>query len=195
LTLFGHLKFDASALPVNRLEAAMKEIIDPLVASVREYYDRVEIDLPEVEPDEVIDRTVLEQAVLRAQLSEDERLAPHADRLARLALDLKEHALRDGDGDHLVRVLRGGLGDLSLAPPTPPPPAEPSVPQLSLEAKSSLDPRAEPVDGSGDGTGSGVDVEVDDGPGAETGAGGVPRRGSDAGAPADATAVPAEVSP
>lgn len=149
LTLFGHLRFDASALPVNRLEDAMREILDPLVASVREYYDRIEIDAPEAEADEVIDRAVLERAVLRAQLSEDERLAPHAERLSRLALELKEQALRDGDGASMAKALRSGLDGLTLARPSPSPSPESSQPDEASQQIGFEDTVIQPTEGSG----------------------------------------------
>lgn len=123
LTLHGHLRFDSTDLPSNRLEAAVREILKPLVAIVREYYDEsAGPSLPD-DLEERIDRGALERAVLKAQLSEDERYAPHADRLSALALDLKERALRDGDGGALVHVLRGGLSRLSLGAAAPHPEA------------------------------------------------------------------------
>lgn len=137
LTLHGHLKFASSDLPINRLEDAMRQLLAPLVARVQERYDRVAIDLPDSEDDEVIDRARLERAVLTAQLSEDERYAPHAEKLSRLALDLKEHALRDDPGDALARVLRGGLANLTLAPV--------AEPRASADATNdeAIDPLAE----------------------------------------------------
>src|SRR5207244_9387445 len=64
------------------------------------------------DPDDLVDRAVLERQIIRARLAEDERYAPRAAGLAKLAIELKERALRDGEGPGLLQVLRTGLENL-----------------------------------------------------------------------------------
>lgn len=126
LTLHGRLRFDQSDLPINRLEDACREIFDPLVARVREDYDTREFVTEGADdPDEPIDRTVLEQSILQARLAADERYAPIAADLARLAIELKERGLRGADGAHLLETFRVARQRMQDAPT---PSAERSTP-------------------------------------------------------------------
>jgi DNA repair exonuclease SbcCD nuclease subunit len=107
LTLRGRLRFDQQDLPINKLEDACREAFDPLVALVREDYDARDFVTEGAEDgDEPIDRAFLEQSILRARFAEDERYAPYAGELARLAIDLKERALRGADGSALLNAFR-----------------------------------------------------------------------------------------
>ncbi len=107
LTLHGRLRFDQNDLPINRLEDACREIFDPLVARVREAYDTRDFATEGADDIDVpVDRAILEQSILRARLATDERYAPLAADLARLAVELKERALRGADGAHLLETFR-----------------------------------------------------------------------------------------
>jgi exonuclease SbcD len=114
LTLHGRLRFDASDVPVNLIENAGRQLLDPLVIQVREQYDSREFsDEGAPEEDDVIDRAMIERDVLRAKFAADERYAANAIGLAKLTSQLKERALQDGDGPALLQVLRDGLAALS----------------------------------------------------------------------------------
>lgn len=116
VVLKGRLRFDQQDLPVDRIERACRETLDALVTLVREDYDTREfaIDGP-IDDDEPLDRAVLEQSVLQARIAEDERYARHASALARLAIDLKEQALRGADGPTLLQALRASLQEIDGA--------------------------------------------------------------------------------
>ncbi|HVB97487.1 MAG TPA: exonuclease SbcCD subunit D [Chloroflexota bacterium] len=107
--LTGRLRFHQGDLPINKLEDACREMLRPLVLRVLERYDlnayETEREDDEAEP---IDRSVLEKQILQARLAEDARFAPHAEKLARLALTLKERALQNENGPQLVETFREG---------------------------------------------------------------------------------------
>ena len=120
LRLGGRLRFDAADLAVNKLELACQELLDPLVAMVREQYDVRGFETEGWDDGEGgIDREALERDVLRSRLAEDARYASRAADLASLAHDLKERALGGADGPSLRDALRGGLARLRETPPTP----------------------------------------------------------------------------
>ncbi len=109
LDLIGRLRFHRGDLPINKLEDAAQAKLRPLVLRVLERYDLNEFETDrEGEDEEPIDRAILEKQVLQARLAEDARFAPHAEKLARLALVLKERALQGDDGPRLVETLRDG---------------------------------------------------------------------------------------
>jgi len=110
LTLNGNLRFASTDVPVNQLEAACKERLDPLVGIVREQYNPRNFETDEF-VDEVgqIDRDALERSVLRSRLAEDARFAARAADYAALALSLKQRALGGEDGPGLRDALRNGL--------------------------------------------------------------------------------------
>jgi len=121
LSLTGHLRFDQIDLPVNKLEDACREILDPLVTLVREQFDAREFTNEGAdESDEAIDRPALERSIIQARLAADDRYAARAPVLARVAIELKEQALRDAPGDELLGVFRRGISaDLPDAPDVP----------------------------------------------------------------------------
>jgi exonuclease SbcD len=113
LTLHGRLRFDARDVPVNLIENACKQILDPLVTQVREQYDSREFsDEGSSDEDEIVDRAVIERDVLRARFALDDRYAASAIGLAQLTTQLKERALQDNDGPGLLQLLREGLVNL-----------------------------------------------------------------------------------
>jgi exonuclease SbcD len=125
LILHGHLRFNQQDLPVNKLEDACRDILDPLVARVREEYDTRDFVAEGAEDDEVsVDRAVLEQTILRTRFAEDERYAADAVPLARLAMELKERALRGADGPHLLEAFRSSLRQIRATPRPEPGPAD-----------------------------------------------------------------------
>jgi exonuclease SbcD len=118
LSLTGHLRFDQIDLPVNQLEEACRKILDPLVALVREQFDAREFtNEGGDESDEAIDRPALERSIIQARLAADDRYAARAPVLARVAIELKDHALHDAPGDELLGVFRRGISaDVVAAP-------------------------------------------------------------------------------
>jgi DNA repair protein SbcD/Mre11 len=117
LTLHGRLRFDQTDLPINKLEEACRELLEPLVTQIREQYDlRDFVTEGGDDGEDPVDRAFLERAILQARLAEDERYATRAADLAKLAVDLKERALRDGDGHALLQVLRNGLQNVREMP-------------------------------------------------------------------------------
>lgn len=116
ISLKGRLRFSQQDLPVNQLEDACRASFEPLLVQVREEYDsRDFVTEGADDEDEPVDRAVLEQAILRARLADDERYAPHAAHLARLATELKDRALRGADGKLLLETFRASLGQLPEA--------------------------------------------------------------------------------
>ena len=110
ITLHGRLKFDAQDVPINLIENACRQILDPLVCQVREQYDSREfIDEGTFDDDEIIDRAAIERDVLRARFANDARYASSAAGLAKLTTQLKEQALQANDGEELLKLLRAGL--------------------------------------------------------------------------------------
>lgn len=134
LTLHGRLRFDQTSLPINRIEDGLRRALDPLVASVREHYDIPGFEMSSDPEGEQILRGALERSVLRARLAEDERYAPHADRLAAAAIALKDQALRGEDGPALRETLRTALHAVRDSPA----PATESTPVLEsvIEGRS-----------------------------------------------------------
>lgn len=110
LTLAGRLRFAQEDLPVHQLEDACRELFDPLVARVREDYDSSDfVTEGEENGDQPVDRVLLERVIVQARLAEDDRYAPRAAALARLAVELKERVLRGADGSVLLDTLRSRL--------------------------------------------------------------------------------------
>lgn len=119
ISLRGRLRFDQQDLAVEQIENACHEIFNPLVALVREDYDSREfVTEGDANGDESVDRAALEHTILQAHLAQDERYAPHADRLAKLATDLKEQALHGAGGTDLLKAFRASLPRLA-EPATP----------------------------------------------------------------------------
>jgi DNA repair exonuclease SbcCD nuclease subunit len=114
VSLYGRPRFDQADLPTNKLEEACRELLDPLVALVRENFESSAfVTEGSLESDAPIDRAALEQAILRARLALDERYAPNAAALAKLASELKERALRDPDGPGLLRAYREAMREIA----------------------------------------------------------------------------------
>ncbi|HUX88583.1 MAG TPA: exonuclease SbcCD subunit D [Chloroflexota bacterium] len=107
--LTGRLRFHQGDLPINKLEDACRQMLRPLVLRVLERYDLNEYETErDDDAEEPIDRSVLEKQILQARLAEDARYAPDAEKLARLALTLKERALQNDNGPRLVETFRDG---------------------------------------------------------------------------------------
>ncbi len=111
LSLRGRLRFDATSLPINKLEDLCRQVLDPIVLQVREQFEGREfVDEEQGLSDQPLDRGALERSILQARFAQDERYARSAAKLAGLATDLKERALRDDDGPTLLGALRSGGG-------------------------------------------------------------------------------------
>ena len=110
LSLTGRLRFDQTDIPINRIEDACREQLQPLTVRIQERYDvRSFVTEGTPDSDDPIDRVTLERDILQARFAEDSRYAARASELARLAIDLKERALRDEDGPSLLDALRATL--------------------------------------------------------------------------------------
>ncbi len=107
VTLAGELRFDLADLPTNKLEDACRELLDPLFCAVRPQLDTRDFAYEGGgDEDQTVDRVVLERDVIQARLASDERYAGRAVELAKLAVDLKDRALRDVDGAGLLDAFR-----------------------------------------------------------------------------------------
>ena len=118
VVLEGRLRFDQRDLRIDDLERACREVMDPLVAIVREEYDLRDFPTEgDFGGDTPVDRTTLEKAVIQARLAQDERYAPRAAQLAALAIELKERALQGASGTDLLQTFRTTLDRLDVPLP------------------------------------------------------------------------------
>jgi hypothetical protein len=118
--LRGRLRFNESDVQTNVIEDACRSLLDPLVVRVTADFDaRDFVTEGDVESEQEIDRAFLERTVIQARLAQDERHAPRARELAVLAGELKERAVLDDNGDHLLEVFRAGMARIAAVESAP----------------------------------------------------------------------------
>ena len=109
LVLEDVLRFDRRHLDLSALEALAQRVFEPLVVDIKNQtrslqYSEIDTRVGAAP----LDRRALEQQVIEGLLGDDVRLAPYRERLAGLALELKERVLAGQAEEQLADQLLSG---------------------------------------------------------------------------------------
>ncbi len=110
VTLVGTLQFADDALKLDRLEARVRELWDPLVVRVKNSTVRVGQSFEgALGPDGQIDRRALELQVFQQLLAGDSRYERHAVEWAQTVQEVKDSALQKLPPEEIVTLLERGI--------------------------------------------------------------------------------------